>query len=102
MSDEPTLSPPDGAAGVFMLPAALTIYGAAALRTDLLHALDRTEALRCDLSEVTEIDCAGVQLLLVAAREAEARGLRFSLINPSAPVEEVLATLGVALPRDES
>ena len=74
------------------LDGELTIYRAAETRTGLLAALsDSPEGLEIDLAGVTEIDSAGVQLLMAARRDAQARGqwLRFTGCN--GPVSEVFA-----------
>ena len=48
-----------------------------------------------DLSEVTEIDTAGVQLLAFLRREAERTGTAVALAPVSDAVDEALATLGL-------
>lgn len=69
----------------------MTVYSAAALKRDLLAAMDRhRRAKLLDLSEVTEIDTAGLQLLLIARRHAANGGLELLLIDPSRPVRSVL------------
>ena len=58
----------------------LGIFTAAALREQLLDALSSGKEVEVDLSQVTEIDSAGVQLLVAAQREAVLldKSLRFS------------------------
>jgi anti-sigma B factor antagonist len=76
------------------LAGELTIQTAAEEKAGLLAFLDiTTEAhtdIELDLSNVTELDTAGVQLLIMAKREARAqgRGLRLSAASPT--VVEVL------------
>jgi anti-anti-sigma factor len=77
------------------LDGELTIYRAAELKPQLLQALVPGAALELDLSEVSELDSAGVQLLLLAEREARAQGGTLRLAAASAPVGEVLALLGL-------
>ena len=48
----------------------MTIYEAAAHKRLLLEALGRVAELEVDLSRVSELDTAGLQLLLLAKREA--------------------------------
>jgi anti-anti-sigma factor len=64
----------------------LTVYAVHALKPRLLAALDDQPALSLDLSEVCEIDGAGVQLLLATRREAHKRGgsLCLSAVSPTA------------------
>jgi anti-sigma B factor antagonist len=73
----------------------MTIYTAARQRDVLLEALRVGGAvpLEVDLSRVTEIDSAGVQLMLAARRSAAASGrtLRFTAAEPA--VRSVLALL---------
>jgi len=67
----------------------LTIYTAADTKTRLVEALAAADrGLDIDLAEVSEIDSAGLQLLLLAKREAAARGGEVALVNHSAAVLE--------------
>ncbi|HEX5392428.1 MAG TPA: STAS domain-containing protein [Rhodocyclaceae bacterium] len=68
-----------------------TIFNAIALREKFLSALNETDSLEVDLSQVSEIDSTGVQLMLAAQREAEERqkGLYFTHLSPV--VADVLA-----------
>ena len=74
----------------------LTIYRAAelceALKGALAGAPDRG-ALEVDLSAVTEMDSAGVQLLMAARKSARAAGRELRLANASRAVAEVFAIL---------
>jgi anti-sigma B factor antagonist len=73
----------------------LTIYQAATMLGQLTGQLEGAGDLILDLSAVTELDCAGVQVLLVVEREAAVRGRRLRLLNPSAAVEDALETLNL-------
>jgi len=69
----------------------MTIYRAGELAAELLAAACRaTAAVRIDLSEVTELDTAGLQILLMLRRAVAARGVHLELVRPSACVQEVL------------
>lgn len=69
----------------------MTIYAAAALKARIAAALDAaSDGLRLDLSRVTEIDTAGLQLLLMARRLAAACRRPLVLLEPSAAVLEVI------------
>jgi len=76
------------------LAGELTIQTAVEEKGALLGFLDQTAGehadLELDLADVTELDTAGVQLLLMAKREARAQGRRLSLSRPSHCVVEVL------------
>lgn len=81
----------------------LTIYAAAATRERLLAAFEAARqgqppgALVLDLSDVCEIDSAGVQLLVAASRSASQAGLAFALRGHSACVREAFALYGLPL-----
>ena len=73
------------------LAGALTIQGAQALHGQLRALLEDAEPpVRLDLGGVTEIDTAGLQLLLMARRTAAARRRPFSLSAVSPVVRTVL------------
>lgn len=79
------------------LDGELTIYRAAELKTALLLALGRAaDTLVLDLSGVSEIDSAGLQLLLLLRAESAAAGRRLQLAAPSEAVQELVALLDVA------
>ena len=83
----------------FRIDGELTIYRAAELAAAMAAALAgvaRGDALELDLSEVAEMDCAGVQLLLAARRSADESGRTLRLAGRSAAVDEVLAILRLA------
>ncbi|GAB6042414.1 STAS domain-containing protein [Endothiovibrio diazotrophicus] len=75
----------------------LTIFAAAELKQPLLDALNGAPGLTLDLSAVEELDTAGLQLLLLLAREARAAGTPFTLGPLSAASEEALALAGARL-----
>jgi anti-anti-sigma factor len=75
----------DGAGGL-VLEGELTIQGAAELKALLLAGLAKTGRLTVDLSAVTAIDLAAIQLLTAAARSAEARGGRLAIVDRTAAV----------------
>ncbi|MDP9900946.1 STAS domain-containing protein [Variovorax ginsengisoli] len=79
------------------LEGELTIYGAAPLQARLLAALaDAPEGLDIDLAGVTEIDSAGVQLLMATRRAALATGSSVTLCAPSDAVREVFDLFDLA------
>ena len=49
----------------------MTIFNAADLKKDLLEMLNECQEMELDLSEVSELDTAGLQLLVLAKRESE-------------------------------
>jgi len=81
------------------LDGELTIYRAAELRLVLQQALAGLSAgagLEVNLADVTEMDSAGVQLLLSASKTGRARGCELRLVDHSPAVLEVFGTLQLA------
>ncbi len=73
----------------------MTIYSAAALAQRITAAIaDASGEPRLDLSQVTEIDTAGLQILLMARKLARARG-GLSLVAPSTRVQALLRLCGL-------
>lgn len=69
----------------------MTIYRAHELRQELIPAVENaTSGAALDLSNVTEFDTAGLQILLMAHRAATVRGASLAVIKPSECVSEVL------------
>jgi anti-sigma B factor antagonist len=75
----------------------MSIYRAAELKERLIDALAEADAvLEVDLSGVTEIDTAGVQLLMLTKREADASGRRLHLLSHSRAVATAFELLNLA------
>jgi len=74
----------------------MTIYHAAEMKRELLPWLDRSTEVEIDLSEVSEMDTAGFQLLLLAKREAANSGKPLRLIAHSPATLEVLDLFNMA------
>ena len=69
----------------------LTVYTCRELKPQLLeHLTAHPDAVTLDLSRVSEIDTAGLQLLLIARRHAREGGRELRIKNPSQVVAEVL------------
>jgi len=65
-------------------------------REQLLHALDaKTDGVELDLSGVTRIDTAGLQLLLAFVLEMRGRGRRVVLSRPSASLVQSARLAGL-------
>ena len=78
------------------LPAELTIYTASDLHRQWLSGLPTLEApLTVDASAVTDIDAAGLQLLLSLRRHALLQGQTLQLERPSAALRAAAQALGV-------
>jgi anti-sigma B factor antagonist len=85
-----------GSVNVVRIEGELTIYRAAELKQTLLAAVAANEAVEVDLSQVSEFDSAGLQLLLLAKREAGATGRSLRLVDHSPAVVEVLELFDLA------
>lgn len=68
----------------------LTIYQAEALKTQLLQALDAGPELELDLSQVGDMDTAGLQLLIMLKRQAQQQGKQLSFQGHSPAVRSVI------------
>jgi anti-anti-sigma factor len=68
----------------------MTIYTATEIKLRLMEALARAERLDVDLSAVTEVDTAGVQLLILAKQEAVRLGKSLRYLKHSGSVVEIL------------
>lgn len=83
----------------------LTIYRAAELCDALKAALAAAPAgadFEVDLSAVTEMDGAGVQLLLATRKTTQAAGRALRLVAASPAVTEVLETLQLSAHFDDA
>ncbi|WP_312375513.1 STAS domain-containing protein [Stutzerimonas nitrititolerans] len=78
------------------LEGALTIYTAAERKTELLQLIQPGMVVEFDLAQVDEIDCAGLQLLALAKREAERLGGQLHLTSHSPTVIAALDLSGLA------
>ena len=81
----------------------MNIYHAMELKSVVMKALDEAEAVELDLSGVSEFDSSGLQIVLLACREAEKNNRKLSVKASSAPVDSVieLFCLGGLLGRRE-
>ncbi len=68
----------------------MTIYTAAAMKAQLMEVLDKNADVELDLSQVSELDTAGLQLLILAKRECLARNGTLRLVRHSPAVLDVL------------
>jgi anti-sigma B factor antagonist len=75
----------------------LTIVTVAAHRETLLAALRDGSAVRVELSGISDLDTAGLQVLLLARDEAARLHVPIVFADPSAVVADVLALTGLVL-----
>ena len=74
----------------------MTIYNAAELKDELLPLLDEPRTVEINLRNVSEMDTAGVQLLMMFKRERHRHGLPFSLAKQSKAVLDALDLFNLA------
>ena len=74
----------------------LSIFTASAVRDRLLDAFAAAGEVEADLSRVTEIDSAGLQLMLAAQKEAVVQGKRLHIADSSRPVLDIFELCGLA------
>lgn len=77
------------------LEGELSIYRATELKQALLAPLAQSTTLEVDLSAVTELDSAGVQLLMLAKKSAQEKQCALRLVAHSPAVLEVLEMLNL-------
>ena len=75
--------------GKFAIEGELTIYEAAEFKEPMLATLVEHQEVDFDLAGVQEIDSAGLQLLILAKREAKGSGKSLKLSNHSQPVLDI-------------
>ncbi len=88
--------------GELRVDGEMTIYRASEVAQTLFASV-RAQAgdVSLDLSDVTEFDTAGLQLVLMARRMVEANGHRLDVVQPSECVLDVLELCNVALTMTE-
>lgn len=74
----------------------MTIYTAAEFKESLASALADSADLEVNLSQVSEMDTSGLQLLILAKNECLARGGALRLTGHSSAVREVLDLCNMA------
>jgi anti-sigma B factor antagonist len=79
------------------LTGEVNIYKVSDLKTSLLAVLVQAAEVELDLAEVSEIDSAGVQLLIALKKEAVSRGCALRLTNHSAAVFQLFELYNLAV-----
>lgn len=74
----------------------MTIYTAAQYKDELLSYFPDCQEIEIDLSEVTEMDSAGLQILLLLEAEAGKVKKELHFTNHSQPVTDVIELLDLA------
>ena len=77
------------------LEGEVTIYQAEQLKQDLLASLEKTQVLEINLAGVTDLDTAGVQLLMLLKETARARNKELRLTAHSEAVVDVFELINL-------
>ena len=77
------------------LEGEMTIFAAAETKERLLAPLSRCKQVDVDLSQVSELDSAGLQLMILAKREAAILGKDIRFVAHSPAVMDVLELCGM-------
>lgn len=76
--------------GVVKIEGELRIRQITEIYGELNGTLEKNTPLTIDLSQITKIDCAGLQLLCHLKKRTNAEKTELNLINPSAAVTDTL------------
>jgi len=87
---------PTGPPALLFIEGDFTLGRVRELKESLLARLARSQVLEVDLAGVTGIDTAGLQLLMMARREAHACGREVRLVSPSPAVLSLFELLDIA------
>jgi anti-anti-sigma factor len=88
----------DSAAPDFSIGGEFNIFTAESNKSRLLHAIRSTTTteINIDLSNVTEIDTTGLQLMVMAKREAAENGKSVRFTGHSEPVLDLIDLCGLS------
>ena len=75
----------------------LTIYDALAYKEELTNYLSAYHSFNIDLSQIEEMDSAGIQLLLAFRNKINTLGHHLALKNPSQSCLSIFARYGLTL-----
>jgi len=84
------------APAVLQIKGEMTIYRALELKQMMMTALAEVEDLEVNLADVTELDTAGIQILMLAKRQAQASQRQLRLTAHSPAVLEAFEILNLA------
>lgn len=74
----------------------MTIYSAAAMKDELLGHLSKNQSLEISLNAVSELDSAGLQIMMMLRQEAQHAGKQLAFIEHSQAVIDVVELLNLA------
>lgn len=77
------------------IEGAMTIYNAAALREELAACFGQYKKLMVDLSEVSDCDATGIQILCSASASSSVSGISFAVSRSSSSVDDAFLRGGL-------
>jgi anti-anti-sigma factor len=83
-------------AGQLWVDGAVTVAQVGQLKEHLVKAIDQAEMVLVDLSRVSQVDIAGLQLFCAAYRQACARGRTLKLCGGGEPFRDLVRATGFA------
>lgn len=83
----------DVSLGRLSIKGECTIYQAAEVKAAMVSAFANQQFQELDLSGVTELDSAGLQLIILAHRTAKSRGQTLAMKRPGNAVQTVLESV---------
>jgi len=84
------------------LGESLDIASAADARSRLLQVSQSSDNLELDLSSLSDIDTAGIQILLALRQQRTRQGARTRMVHPSQPILDAFGLLGLQHVFDEA
>lgn len=78
------------------LSGELTIYDAAALRDRVMALLEGVKQLQLDAEAISEIDLAGIQVLIALRRKGDVEGIPVELTRSSPALTQALQLLALS------
>lgn len=106
MTEFASQTQPDGTCRL-VVDGDMTIYDALDIKQNLLASVMKNDKLALDLSQVSAMDTAGCQLLILAKRESQRQGKALHIAAMSEPAQEIIdfynlgAFLGAATTLEE-
>ncbi|WED23399.1 STAS domain-containing protein [Vibrio sp. JC009] len=79
----------------FQMDSEMTIYNAAELKEELYKKWNKVTEIELNLSQVDELDCAGIQILLQLKYDSERFGKQIRFVEHSPAIIEALEMLNL-------
>jgi anti-sigma B factor antagonist len=96
MKNKKSNAKPEKTSEAIRIEGSMTVVRALELKPILIHPLQRSQDLDVDLSAISEIDTAGLQLLVLAKKTAIEKKQELRLVGHSPAVVEMFELLNLA------